>query len=385
MAAVDKLKIVHVSSWAWTLGGIQSTLRHLRKRDGVLGLNSEFMGIFDRKGLVPGDQLLGARGWKLVVFLRRTFERLARSHDDAVWVYHDGWGLRWWNDLDGAQRRIVFLHTEVTNFDELVRAWAPRVDGFLSVSREMTNRVQRIVPGFPVERCLPVPFFVDEPPEISNESSSRDGRKWRIGYAGRLERAHKRVERLPELVTELTQAGVDFELEILGEGSERANLEAQLGENPRVRFLGYRKGQEYWAAIQGWDSVVLVSDYEGFSRVTMEGMACGALPVHPEFSAAAREVLGPLSDQGLYPTGDMRACALRIQAQALLPQEEITALQQAARKHLANHTVDRFESAYVSGIKQILALPKRRTEQKPAWWESLLPLGLFTRLWPKKF
>lgn len=380
----ERLQVVHVAGWAWTLGGIQSTLRHHRERDGGLGLDSKFVALLDRKIEVGAGDGLKARGWSLVSGLRRRFRELAQPHAGSIFIYHDGWGLRWWADGDRARRRIVFLHTEVPHLDALLRNFAPRVDGFISVSRQMAERVRKVVPDFPVERCVPLPFFVHEPP-VTARTEREPGRPWRIGYAGRLERNHKRVERLPALVEELTAAGVDFELEILGDGAEREHLEATLGKHSRVKLLGYREGVEYWETIREWDSILLVSDFEGFSRVTMEGMALGALPVHPEFSPAAREVLGPLSASGLYPTGDMRACAARIKAQAALGDSERRELQQAARTHLKNHTVECYESAYAQALHDLSAWPARAKNPAPSWWEGWLPMGLYTRLFRERF
>ena len=81
------------------------------------------------------------------------------------------------------------------------------------------------------------------------------------------------------------------ELLIVGEGPERARLEAQIvssGLADRVRLLGARPHAELPAIYGAADALVLASSREGWANVLLEAMACGTpvvaspIPGNPE-------------------------------------------------------------------------------------------------------
>jgi glycosyltransferase involved in cell wall biosynthesis len=109
---------------------------------------------------------------------------------------------------------------------------------------------------------------------------------------GRLER-QKRWDRLIDAVSRLTDQEV--RLLILGEGSMRAELEAQvaaLGLGARVSMPGH--AGDPLPALAGAAVAVLTSDYEGVPGVLREALSVGTPVVSTESSVAVREILtGP--------------------------------------------------------------------------------------------
>ena len=378
--------VLHVAGWAWTLGGLQSVVRHHVERDAALGYTPRVISLFDRVAPAGQSGRVGARAWTWVGVARRRFRRLAAECPRALAIYHDGWGLPWWADCDGASRRVLYLHTEVPHLEAKLRLAAPRIDAVFSISHSMIDRLRKAVPEFPAERCFYLPYFVSAPPLPVALDRPRVG-PWRVGYAGRLERAHKRVERLPALVAALERTGLDFRFEMLGAGTEEARLRREMGGNPRVEFFGRKSGIDYWRTLAGWDCLVLPSDFEGFSRVTMEGMMVGVLPVVPAYSAAAGEMVGPVGEAGIYPTGDMTAAAQRIVAHARQPRAQVITWREAMLAHLADHTVEKYEEAYLAAITRVrdLSAASACSHSSPQFWATMLPLGLHTRLWPERF
>ncbi len=377
--------VVHVAGWAWTLGGLQSVLQHHVARDAGLGFDPQVIALFDRSAPAEHPVRLAVRAWTWVGAARRRFARLAQPHAGATVMYHDGWGLRWWADRDRARRRIMYLHTETPQLEAVLQAAVPRVDAVFAISRSMLDRLHRAVPAFPVERSFYLPYLVEAAP-IDVPLERPRGPVWRVGYAGRLEREHKRVERLPALVRALDATGLDYAFEILGSGSLEGALRQELAGHPRVTFCGRRAGAAYWQTLAAWDCLVLPSDFEGFSRVTMEGMMVGVLPVIPAYSAAAAEMVGPVGEAGLYPTGDMTAAAQRVLALAQTTPEQVQCWRREMLAHLAPHTVTHYEAAYRAAVEKVRALPPAQdTVAGPAGWESWLPLGVHTRLWPERF
>lgn len=101
----------------------------------------------------------------------------------------------------------------------------------------------------------------------------------RFAFMGRLV-DWKAVDLLLEAVS-LSVREVDLELDVLGDGSERARLEGRtraLGLSERVTFRGFLPQRECAAALGASDALVLPSLYECGGAVVLEAMAMG-LPV----------------------------------------------------------------------------------------------------------
>jgi glycosyltransferase involved in cell wall biosynthesis len=93
------------------------------------------------------------------------------------------------------------------------------------------------------------------------------------------------------LTIEALLALPEFSLLIVGEGPERASLEAQiarLGLGARVRLLGPRSHADLPQFYGAADASVLASSREGWANVLLESMACGTpvvasnIPGNPE-------------------------------------------------------------------------------------------------------
>ncbi len=384
---MSPIKLLHCSPTREDHGGIQSVLAYHHAGDAQLGFAARFLGYFDPAVTWDGDcATLAAGGWERVGTVRHRFAAVAGSRPADLAIYHDGWGLDWFAPLDRAARRIIFLHTEWPHADELLRRHGHLVDGFLTVSRAYADRVRRVLPEFPADRIKALPYFVDPPPDFGRDSAvAREPGPLRLGYAGRIVAAHKRLDRLPALIAELDGQRVDYVFELAGEGDLRPELQRRLGAHPRVRFLGWQRGEAYWRTLARWDAQVFLSDYEGLARAGMEGMLSGAVLIYPDFSAAAAELLGPQAAAGLYPVGDMAAAARRIVALAGMGREERQRLGKAAREHLAGHTPAHYNAAYRDFLRGIVARPAvARVQPSPAW-HDWVPLGLYTRLFPRRF
>lgn len=104
---------------------------------------------------------------------------------------------------------------------------------------------------------------------------------WIAGFSGRLIPS-KGVDTL------LQAAGPDTHVLILGDGPERARLEAMAGLN--VTFAGAVKDPERW--LPACDAFVFPSRTEALPNAVLEAMACG-LPVAATRHGSTAEVLGP--------------------------------------------------------------------------------------------
>jgi len=99
-----------------------------------------------------------------------------------------------------------------------------------------------------------------------------------IGTVARLDPV-KDLGTLLDAASELGRSGLPVTLAIVGDGPERASLEARvsgLGLTARVRFLGHRRDARWW--LNGCDVYVNSSISEGVSLTILEAMAA-SLPV----------------------------------------------------------------------------------------------------------
>jgi phosphatidylinositol alpha 1,6-mannosyltransferase len=95
---------------------------------------------------------------------------------------------------------------------------------------------------------------------------------FRIGYVGRL-RAEKNLGVLVDVERAFAAAGVpDFEILIVGEGSERNYLESNL---TKARFTGFLAGDQLAQAYANMDVFVFPSETETFGNVVTEANSSG--------------------------------------------------------------------------------------------------------------
>ncbi|MDE7089339.1 MAG: glycosyltransferase, partial [Prevotella sp.] len=124
-----------------------------------------------------------------------------------------------------------------------------------------------------VVQTNPITIEMPEVPlEIELQNKQRE-----IIYVGRLDFIQKRVHRIIDTWNYLEEQNPDWRLTIVGDGSDRQNLEQyvkSLGLK-NVCFEGFRNPVEYYKRAS---ILMLTSDFEGFGLVIIEAMAYGIVP-----------------------------------------------------------------------------------------------------------
>jgi glycosyltransferase involved in cell wall biosynthesis len=184
----------------------------------------------------------------------------------------------------GDQIRVVGMaHTDQLHYYALLTYYEPVIHTFVAVSQEIASNLERLLPTERHADIVVMPYGVHIP-EIEHREKVADDQPLRLVYAGRLEKEQKRVVRLVDLADRLAAAGVNFTLDIVGDGDEEAALRAALSNLPdaaRERVTMHRavRPDEMPGLWQGHDICVLVSAYEGTSIAMLEAMANGCVPV----------------------------------------------------------------------------------------------------------
>jgi glycogen synthase len=140
-------------------------------------------------------------------------------------------------------------------------------------------------------------------------------------------------------------------LTVVGEGPERAHLEAQarrLGLARHVDFVGLRTGEELVGILNRHRVLVVPSRYnEPFGIVALEGIACGCVVIGSRGGGLV-EAIGPCGRT--FPNGD---AGLLAQALCELLRDPVAMARHraAAPAHLAAHSSERVMDAYVRAFE----------------------------------
>lgn len=156
------------------------------------------------------------------------------------------------------------------------------------------------------------------------------GSPLRVAYVGRLSAA-KNVHTVIDAVARLRDDSVHLACTIVGQGPQRATLEAQaaaLGLTEAVTFTGGLDFERVLDVYEQADVLVLVSETEGWPKVIAEGMAFGAICVGSN-RGLVPAMLGDGRGYVVEP-GDAAMLAAVLRRVAVAPQEHDAMRQRAA-------------------------------------------------------
>ena len=134
------------------------------------------------------------------------------------------------------------------------------------------EELEYFVPGYDREKIRLVPNSI---PEVAESPPPKEKR---LLWLGRLAKAQKQVELIPEVWRRVCERLPDWQLDVVGNGPDRAEIERQVTESglPRVNFHGQQVPDDYYrrAAI-----FFMTSAFEGFPNTLVEAQSYGAIPV----------------------------------------------------------------------------------------------------------
>lgn len=217
-------------------------------------------------------------------------------------------------------RVIATEHTHppsqaMSGFWQRLRRWTyPKAARVVALTSGTAAWIETHVPG---SRLAVIPNPVHWPlpqAEPRKQPEPRPGRR-RLLAVGRLHQ-DKGFDLLIQAFEQLASAHPDWDLVILGEGGERAALEAQLrqsGMQDRVWMPGRVGNVGDWYASA--DLYVLTSRFEGLSNTLLESMASGLAAVCFDCDTGPREVVRDGVDGVLVrPNGDVPALCAALDA-----------------------------------------------------------------------
>lgn len=227
------------------------------------------------------------------------------------------------------RRAPVIAVSESTRQDLIARGLSP-------------GRIEVIPNGIELDRYTPAP-------------DDRRAERPTILFVGRLKR-YKRIDLVLRALPTLVDSGVDVQLIVVGDGDQRAALEAQagrLGIAERVEFVGYVSEDEKVAHLRRAWLHVLVSSKEGWGISIVEAAACGT-PTVASDSPGLRESVVDGETGLLVPPGDVPALAEALRA-LLGDSERRREMARAARRFAEGFSWEGSASAVEAVLRRVVA------------------------------
>ena len=142
----------------------------------------------------------------------------------------------------------------------------------------------------PLRTCL-LPYGVEPPRPVAPLIAAAPGR-FRVGFCGRLDDAHKGLDCLLEGFAAFARHVPQAELWIIGDGPDRHLVEDWAADAPAgsVQVLGSRFGEEKLALLGQLNVFALTSHHEGLPTAVLEALALGVPCVVTEATNLGRYV-----------------------------------------------------------------------------------------------
>ena len=179
----------------------------------------------------------------------------------------------------------------------LLRRWGHDLEGILAIGVETPRWLGRIAPKH--LKIFPFAYFLDEKDDLPPNT---DASRFRFIFVGALIH-RKRVDFLFHMLAVLSDN--DFELEVVGDGPLRANLEVLAGQilPGRVSFSGVLPISDIPRHMASADCLVLPSSHDGWGAVVSEALMAGT-PVICSAACGSRNVVHASGVGGVFDTFD---------------------------------------------------------------------------------
>lgn len=382
--SISVCPITHISPHLDSLGGMQAVVRHHLAQDAQVGLEARQIVLFEQpKDTQPGVDRMGWN-WRSTIYgMRRTYQTLMSQWPGRLCLYHNLWGVPFLADLDRASRRLGYLHSFTPRLEAELRAQRGLVDGLIAVSPAQRDLALQCLPELGENRVRLLPLPID-PPCPGFRQSAMANRPIVLGYSGRIVKPVKRVDRLPELIRGLEKRGVNFRLELLGDGPDAGWLKEQFKLHPAVKFHGAQTGEAYWKILSNWDVIIYVSDSEGTPVSMLEGLSVGVMPLFPRLPSGGTAYTQQVDPAFLYEPGEMAQAAQIIQDLVQQPGVQWAQWRERGLHAVQGHLGESYLNAFRGFLEELHHLPRVSTHNsgsRPGYLGDFVPLGVVSRWW----
>ena len=196
-------------------------------------------------------------------------------------------------------------------WEQLRKIYYPKCSVCIAQTKEVSDYLvsQRLVSASRVV-CIPSAIKIPGADMSAIESARKAMQPKSLVYLGRLSR-EKRVDRLLKAWASLRGHHSEWQLQIVGDGLERASLQkmaAELGIEKTVQWTLW--SDDVWSTLFSANAYCLVSEYEGFPQSMLEAMASGLPVAVLDCSPAIRQTIENGKDGLIIPSEDQIASVL---------------------------------------------------------------------------
>jgi glycosyltransferase involved in cell wall biosynthesis len=256
---------------------------------------------------------------------------------------------------------VGIAHTDSETFYGPMRHYGKLLSAVVAVSRQIAHRLTDGC-GIDSSKVVHIPHGVkgiESEGELKGRLEESSRPPLRLIFVGRLEQPQKRIFDLVAVVKRLVRLGVDFTLDMVGDGPESDEVKRALSEETRksiVVFHGWLPVEEVISKLRRADVFVLTSAYEGFPVALLEAMANGVVPLVTDIESGHRELISHGVSGFLAPGGDTEVFAQLIEGlsrdRELLEQLRIKAWETGRR-----YSVENMASGYASLFEKLSDAP----------------------------
>ncbi|MCM1067959.1 MAG: glycosyltransferase family 4 protein [Muribaculaceae bacterium] len=297
--------------WGLSYGGIETMVVNIANEQAALGHEVHLIAVNDKidtpmLGLISdavsfhcAGRKQGSRNPLPIVRLNRIIHKIK---PDAVHLHH----LRLYRYILPSliKHRCSTVHID---FVEYMRPHLAANKNLFAISNHVRDDI-RTHTGIDSEVVL---NGID-PRKFKQRTTPYSGAgTFRIVQVGRLDTSHKGQHILVEAIAILAAKGLDIQADIIGDGPDRAKIEAliaELGVEKQVRMLGARQPEYIWEHLADYHLLVQPSLFEGFGLTIAEGMAA-RVPVLVSDVRAQMEVIGEGACGYSFKSADPQSCA----------------------------------------------------------------------------
>lgn len=181
---------------------------------------------------------------------------------------------------------VSVQHNDEANYYLTYLMGRKYIHKYLYISKCMAEKMEIL--GFPKNKMIFLPWVI-EGKERNMRVYNNNAGPIKIGYAGRIVKEQKRLNLFRDIVDELENRKIKYELSFAGEGDYLEELKALLiGEN--IHFYGtVTRNQipDFWSE---QDIMISCSEWEGHSISQCEAMAEGVVPLLTDVSGVRDDV-----------------------------------------------------------------------------------------------